>query len=130
MAIPPSGGVAALAPEQKVELKTGGDMTYAIKPGTRCYVCKHAQLTYQRDPSRYAGQWRKFTTTRSLHFGKPVLCAGKTYYFVSGAWMMKVKMTADKEYIAPQGVARLPEIKLGKARDFRPSQRYRRDSEK
>lgn len=105
-------------------------MAYSIKPHTRCHVCKHAQLTYQRNPSRYAGNWRKFRTTRSLHFGKPVLCVKNTYYFVDGDWMMRLKMTADKEYIAPKGVSRLPEIKLGKVKDFRPKQRIRRDSEK
>jgi hypothetical protein len=106
-------------------------MTYAIKPGTRCYVCKHAQLTYQRDPSRYAGPWRKFRTTRSLHFGKPVLCAGNTYYFVDGAWMMRLTMRKIcSEHSAHEGVSRLPQIKLGNVTDYRPKQRIRRDSEK
>ena len=44
--------------------------------------------------------------------------------------MMKLKMTADKEYIAPNGVSRLPEIKANQPSEFRPKQRIRRDSEK
>ncbi len=106
-------------------------MAYSIKPHTRCHVCKHAQLTYQRNPSRYAGNWRKYKTTRSLHFGKPVLCVGNTYYFVEGSWMMRIALkTYHSEHNAHEGVSRLPEIKLGKVKDFRPKQRIRRDSEK
>lgn len=106
-------------------------MAYSIRPGLRCYICKHDQLTYQRNPSRYAGKWRKFTTTRSLHFDKPVLCVGNTYYFVDGAWMMRIATRSYfSEHSAHDGVARLPEIKLKPAGDYRPKQRIRRDSEK
>lgn len=38
---------------------------------------------------------------------------------------MKLKMTADKEYIAPNGVSRLPEIKAKQPSEFRPKQRIR-----
>lgn len=41
-----------------------------------------------------------------------------------------MELTTDKEYVAPKGVSRLPEIKLVKVKDFRPKQRIRRDSEK
>ena len=106
-------------------------MAYSIKPGLRCFVCKHAQTTYQRNPSRYAGKWRKYKTTRSLHFGKPVLCVGNTYYFVEGAWMMRISLkTYHSEHNAHEGVSRLPEIKVKPVSDFRPKQRIRRDSEK
>ena len=106
-------------------------MDYAIKPGTKCHVCKHARLTYQRDPSQYAGPWRKFITTRSLHFDKPVLCVGNTYYFANEAWMMRVEIQKDtRKHNIAMGVARLPQVKLGKPKDYRPKQRIRRDSEK
>lgn len=106
-------------------------MEYSVKPGTRCYICKHEQLTYERYPSRYSGQWRKFETTRSLHFSKPVLCVGETYYFVSGKWMMRVELPKDtRRHKVAIGVSRLPEIKLRPVVDHRPKQRIRRDSEK
>lgn len=106
-------------------------MAYSIKPHTRCHVCKHSQLTYQREPSRYSGPWRKFRTTRSLHFGKPVLCVGKTYYFVDGAWMMRLKiLKICSEHNAHDGVARLPDVQSSASRNFQPKQRWRRDSEK
>ena len=106
-------------------------MPYSIKPGLRCYICKHAQTTYQRNPSRYAGPWRKYKTTRSLHFGKPVLCVGNTHYFVEGAWMMRIALkTYHSEHNTHEGVSRLPQVKVGISSDFRPKQRIRRDSEK
>lgn len=106
-------------------------MEYAVKPGTRCHVCKHEQLMYERYPSRYSGQWRKFVTTRSLHFAKPVLCVGDTYYFVNGEWMMRVELPKDtRRHKVAIGVSRLPEIKLKTPSDFKPKQRIRSDSEK
>jgi len=107
------------------------DMAYSIKPYTRCDICKHEQLTYLRDPSRYSGPWRKYRTTRSLFFDKPVLCVKNTYYFVDGSWMMRLKIRKIcSEHSAHDGVARLPEIKLKPVVDHRPKQRIRRDSEK
>lgn len=106
-------------------------MAYSIKPGTKCFVCKHARLAYQRSPSRYAGPWRPFKTTRSLSFGFPALCIGKTFYFVDGAWMLRVKLSkGEQPSKTGAGVSRLPDIKLGASRDYRPAIRYRRDSEK
>lgn len=84
-----------------------------------------------RNPSRYSGNWRKFETTRSLHFAKPVLCVGDTYYFVNGEWMMRVELRKDtRRHKVAIGVSRLPELKLKEPSDFKPKQRIRRDSEK
>lgn len=106
-------------------------MEYSVKPGTCCHICKHEQLTYMRNPSRYSGNWRKFETTRSLHFAKPVLCVGDTYYFVNGEWMMRVELRKDtRRHKVAIGVSRLPELKLKEPSDFKPKQRIRRDSEK
>jgi len=98
-------------------------MAYSIRPGLRCYICKHDQLTYERYPSRYSGQWREFETTRSLHFSKPVLCVGDTYYFVYGEWMMRVELRKDtRRHKIAIGISRLPEIKLKSPSDFRLKQ--------
>ncbi len=106
-------------------------MPYSIKPGTECFVCRHAKLAYERKTVRYAGPWKKFKTTRSLHFGFPALCSGTTHYFVDGDWMMKVEIPRRKSHRdIPKGVSRIPAVKVRPAHDYTPATAWRRDSEK
>ena len=55
----------------------------------------------------------------------------QTYYFVDGAWMMRLKiLKICSEHNAHDGVARLPDVQSSASRNFQPKQRWRRDSEK
>ena len=104
---------------------------YAVRPGTNCSVCKHEQLTYVAEKTRYDGPWKSYKTTRSLSFGKPVLSRKDTFYFVDGEWMLRVKLNkGEQPSKTGAGERRVPDIKIRKTRDYLPVIRYRRDSEK